>query len=200
MTASEGEGRRRGVLADWNDDRGFGFIVPTGGGPRVFAHVKAFPSGRRPVAGRELTYLEGRERGRPCAVDVRYPGALPSAGAPAGMTGAIGFVTAFFAALAILVEIDRLPWGVVLGYGLVSVLTFLMYRADKLAARRGAQRAPERVLHLAGLFGGWPGALVARHLLRHKTVKQPFRSVYWLTVATNIAALAGFLLSELPHS
>jgi cold shock CspA family protein len=40
---------QRGVLEDWNDARGFGFITPAGGGSRVFVHVSAFPRGPRPA-------------------------------------------------------------------------------------------------------------------------------------------------------
>jgi uncharacterized membrane protein YsdA (DUF1294 family) len=40
---------------------------------------------------------------------------------------------------------------------------------------------------MLGLFGGWPGAVLAQQWLRHKTVKQPFRQMFWLTVALNIA-------------
>jgi uncharacterized membrane protein YsdA (DUF1294 family) len=41
--------------------------------------------------------------------------------------------------------------------------------------------------------GGWPGALVARRVLRHKTTKQPFRTIVWLTVIATCVALAWFV-------
>jgi cold shock CspA family protein len=46
-----------GALTKWNDDRGFGFITPTQGGPEVFAHISAFPrDGQRPRLGERLTF------------------------------------------------------------------------------------------------------------------------------------------------
>lgn len=45
----------------------------------------------------------------------------------------------------------------------------------------------------SAVFGGWPGALIAQHTLRHKSSKREFRSVFWATVALNITGyfLAG---------
>jgi cold shock CspA family protein len=52
--------RTEGTLTKWNDDRGFGFITPTQGGPEVFVHVSAFPKdGQRPRIGERLTYEIG---------------------------------------------------------------------------------------------------------------------------------------------
>ena len=52
-----------GTLRSWNDDRGFGFIAPTNGGPEVFVHISAFTrDGSRPTIGERLTYELGRGR------------------------------------------------------------------------------------------------------------------------------------------
>jgi uncharacterized membrane protein YsdA (DUF1294 family) len=76
------------------------------------------------------------------------------------------------------------------GYLAMSLLCFCSYALDKSAARRGERRTPESRLLVLGLLGGWPGALLAQQWLRHKTVKQPFRSMFWASVAVNVA---GFL-------
>ena len=61
-----------GTLRTWNDDRGFGFIAPTGGGRELFVHINAFPrDGSRPTAGESLIYELGRGKdGKPAAVRV----------------------------------------------------------------------------------------------------------------------------------
>ncbi len=99
----------------------------------------------------------------------------------------------FFAVLGLLVALEKLPALLLVAYVLLSVVTFFLYGADKSAAKRGQWRTPESTLLLAGLLGGWPGALVARHFFRHKTIKQPFRTWFWISVLANCSALAGFL-------
>ncbi|UVW27519.1 DUF1294 domain-containing protein [Massilia sp. H6] len=81
--------------------------------------------------------------------------------------------------------------GIYLG---LSVLAFIVYAADKSAARKGLRRTPENTLHLLAVAGGWPGALVAQRVLRHKSSKRSFQNAFWVTVALNCAA-AGWLLS-----
>lgn len=39
--------RYQGKITDWKDDKGFGFVTPNGGGPRVFVHIKSFSSRQR---------------------------------------------------------------------------------------------------------------------------------------------------------
>ena len=78
------------------------------------------------------------------------------------------------------------PW--ILGaYALLSVLTFCTYAVDKRAAQRNRWRVSEANLHLLALAGGWPGASLARHRLRHKTIKQPFRAIFVITIILNCA-------------
>ena len=53
----------------------------------------------------------------------------------------------------------------------------------------------ESTLLAVGLFGGWPGAIVAQQLLRHKSSKVSFRLAFWATVVMNIL---GFILLATP--
>jgi uncharacterized membrane protein YsdA (DUF1294 family) len=80
-------------------------------------------------------------------------------------------------------------------YLLMSVICFASYARDKSAARRKERRTPESTLLALGLLGGWPGGLLAQQWLRHKTVKQPFRSLFWCTVAANLGLFLWLLES-----
>lgn len=71
----------------------------------------------------------------------------------------------------------------------ISIATIMAYALDKRAAGIGRRRTPERRLHQLELLGGWPGALVAQQLLRHKTQDRRFRKIFWLCTIANIAAL-----------
>lgn len=195
MPSDNGVRRQRGVLEDWDDGRGFGFITPASGGARVFVHVSAFPRGRRPVTGCEVSYAEVRdERKRARASQVRY-----EAGGLANRTGASGLLLAlataalFFALLVGLLVLDKVPVIVLASYGLFSGVAFIMYGADKSAAAQGKWRTSESTLHTIALGGGWPGALIARRFFRHKTTKQPFRTIFWGTVIANCLAVAWFV-------
>lgn len=75
--------RFEGVLSQWNDERGFGFITPSAGGADLFAHVSAFPRlGQRPVIGLRLSFeVDIGPNGKKRAQAIRL---LPLAGHGAG--------------------------------------------------------------------------------------------------------------------
>lgn len=191
--------RYQGRITTWKDDQGYGFITPNGGGPAVFVHISSFAGpGKRPVDNDIVTYhLTTGRNGQPRAEDVAF--AQPRSArrpAPAGAgNGALLAAAAFLAFVGAAVLAGRLP-AIVLGlYAGMSVIAYIAYAVDKSAARNNTWRTPEQTLHLLGLAGGWPGALVARQRLRHKSKKEAFRAVFWLTVAVNCGAL-GWLLSS----
>ena len=72
-------------------------------------------------------------------------------------------------------------------YVVASLACFAMYAVDKAAAKAGRWRTSENTLLFLGLACGWPGAIVAQKLLRHKSHKQSFRGRFLGTVFINIA-------------
>lgn len=71
----------------------------------------------------------------------------------------------------------------------LSCVGFLLHAVDKRRARRQGRRVPERWLHLVEVAGGWPGALLAMRLFRHKTRKVSYRVVFVAMVVIHVAAV-----------
>ncbi len=87
-----------------------------------------------------------------------------------------------------------LPAWVLLGFGVVSVVTLGYFWLDKSRAQReGARRIPERLLHALELLGGWPASLLGQKLFRHKTTKRIYQYQFALMVAAHLAGLIAYL-------
>lgn len=180
--------RIKGKLTTWNDDKGFGFITPITGGKQVFIHIKAFANrNRRPEINQLVTFaLSSDGKGRPCAIMATLAGdCLPERGKRLYDSLSVMVAVFFLVIVSVSILTAKIPPLVLVLYMVASLLTFIMYAVDKSAAQKGAWRTPESTLHLLSLAGGWPGALVAQKKLWHKSKKQPFRSVFWLTVLLN---------------
>ena len=211
--------RFEGVIQSWNDERGFGFIAPRLGGEPVFVHVKAFgPRDGRPSIGQAVSFeVETGARGRKRATAVRPIGRTAPVGGrkvrenpvrgsgdrdrPAHAADGFGrlviplFVVVYVAtAVAWHVPPTTLALSAAL-YVAMSVVCGVAYTLDKSAALDGRRRVPERTLLLLGLCCGWPGAVVAQRLLRHKTVKASFQAAFKASVAANVV---GFVALSSP--
>ncbi len=196
--------RFNGTIKSWNDERGFGFIEPSQGGQDIFVHIKAFNDLReRPQINQRVSYqLEIGPQGKMRAIHAELLPAKRTTPAPVRQSGPVPWGTATVSAVPAFGVVlllgyvlghppHWLPW-VYLG---ISILTFLAYASDKSAAQQGSWRISEKTLHLLALIGGWPGALLAQQMLRHKSSKQAFRSVFWVTVALNVV---GFMYLASP--
>lgn len=188
--------RYQGKITSWKDDQGFGFIASNGGGPAVFVHIKSFASrGSRPAENDIVTYdLTVNEKGQLRGENVAFVRDRASRPAPRRTGGgsviaAIGFLS-LIAASVLLGHLPSLVFGLYVGF---SILAFIAYAADKSAARSNQWRTKESTLHLLGLIGGWPGALAAQQIFRHKSKKESFRIAFWLTVVLNCGALVWFV-------
>lgn len=113
----------------------------------------------------------------------------PRRGGPSPAVAGLS-IAALLLVLTAATATHRLPGWIWAWHAAASLLCFALYAADKSAAQAGRWRTPESTLLTAGLIGGWPGAIAAHHLLRHKSVKPSFRVAFHLTVAAELAALS----------
>ena len=189
--------KHKGILAQWDDTKGFGFIEPRLPGARVFVHISDFiHKTPRPEPGMQLVYLlttaaDGKTR----AIGVVQSGldshlSQPRGPAKSGPSKlAPTFTLLFCAVLAAATWLNQVPEAIAGACLLMSLFTFGLYAWDKSAARAGRWRTSEAALLFAGLLGGWPGAVAAQHWLRHKSVKTSFRQRFWATVSLHCCLL-----------
>ncbi|WP_291354072.1 DUF1294 domain-containing protein [Acinetobacter sp. UBA3106] len=201
--------RDQGRLVEWYDDKGYGFIQPNDASKdRVFLHIKDFMrQGPRPIVGCALEYtvlLDGDGRYR--AQQVIYLKASqtqkkvnkpknsnqPAQKLKPMQIACVGYILA----LAVFTILDLLSGMVLLFISVINAITYWMYAQDKEAALQGNRRVPEQTLHLLSFLGGWPTAWLAQEKMRHKTQKQPFRKIYFCTIALNILLIL-WLISPL---
>jgi len=186
--------RVKGRLVNWNDERGFGFVAPEDGSPDAFVHVSDFLKEDRHIELNQeyefeiVTGKDGRRKARRVRTIVAEK-AGPSALSKVLQRGPrMLVIPAFlFIALAIAtVQPVSLNWLVI--YGVASVACFAGYGLDKRAANQKQWRVSETILLLIGLVGGWPGGILGQEIFRHKTQKKAFRTLFWMSVAINMAA------------
>lgn len=190
--------RFQGRLANWKDEQGFGFITPHGGGQPVFVHIKSFANRqRRPVGNELVTYdLKTDAKGRLRAENVAFTGERTRTAPAESGHAALVFASAFLVFVAGAALAGKLPLLVLGVYFATSAIAFVAYALDKSAARKGQWRTQESTLHLFALIGGWPGALAAQNLLRHKSRKPSFQAAFWITVVLNCGALSWLFTSS----
>ena len=196
----------QGKIINWKDAEGYGFILPNDGSAQVFVHIRAFTKrSRRPVMNENVSYdIATDEQGRTRASRVLFEGEAPPKTSPLGRGMLTSILSIFFLiALSGMTLLGMLPVIVIALYSIASVVTYVTYALDKSAAKNNRWRTPENTLHFLSLMGGWPGALLAQNILRHKTSKSSFLITFWVTTILNCCALAWLLTtqgSEFLHS
>lgn len=190
--------RHQGKITSWKDGKGFGFVATNGKNENAFIHIKAFVDrSRRPAEGDLISYeliLEQNGRLRADKIQFARSATVAPTAARSGSL-AIIFTTAFCCLLLLAAFMGRLPLAFAGLYLVASVVAFVAYAIDKSAAQSRQWRIKESNLHVLALIGGWPGALLAQKILRHKSRKEQFQTVFWLTVLLNCCAL-GWLFIE----
>lgn len=193
-----------GVVKSWQDERGFGFIEPAKGGQELFVHIKAFPFAfGRPTVGTKVTFevepgTDGKKRAvkiqpfttqKPVGISASSSGVRRATTSKSWDTSSVVALGIFALAYLVSTLVWKLPLLVGAAYLGMSVICAAFYWHDKSAARSGEWRTSEGTLILLGILCGWPGAIVAQQLLRHKTTKQSFRVMHWFSVVLNLGLL-----------
>ncbi len=196
-----------GIIKSWKGDKGFGFIQSNGGGKDIFIHIRDLKhSNYQPQQGDNVCYkIVADKDGKVRAYDAFIKGQEISQqyrrksfkknqpreqktkreyqlGMPF-----ILFIAAIpfgFSAFLIKEQHNFIPFFV---YLIMSLTTFIIYARDKTKAHKNEWRTSESRLHLLELLGGWPGALITQHVIRHKNKKTSFQIIFWVVVIIHMA-------------
>ncbi len=191
--------RSHGKITYWNEEKGYGFITPSSSAKQLFVHIRAFRNHHQlPHINQIVHYsLSTDKQGRPCAVKVTRVGEkLPGHSKPTTSLFLILLAVGYIFVVDWSVSAYRTPIQILYLYLAASVITFFVYAKDKRAARRGSWRTKESTLHTLALTGGWPGALIAQQLLRHKSRKKSFQLMFWAMVMLNCAGFGWLFTTE----
>jgi uncharacterized membrane protein YsdA (DUF1294 family)/cold shock CspA family protein len=186
----------QGKIFDWNDEKGFGFVKPNGGGDKAFVHIKSFiSSARRPMNDDEISYhiiKDKNDRYRAINIELLL-GNVSTISVVKSLFIDSASIASFLILLTLLTLNNFLPFIAACIYASTSIITYFVYAEDKSAAQKNKWRTEESTLHLLSFFGGWPGAFYAQKKLRHKSRKIEFQKTYWVTVFFNIVLSVWFI-------
>jgi len=212
--------REKGKIIQWNDSKGFGFILPENSNKHIFVHIKSFTDRRiRPSLKEEVTYTVSKKKdGKYSAIDVARASDTPqniqkknqkkkknlslksistkhsNYKIDSKPTHSINifyiiFILSFLSFLLFSFTEGKLPFFIIIIYGVMSIVTYFMYSIDKSKAINDEYRIPELTLYFLSLIGGWMGAMLAQQRFRHKTKKSSFQMIFWITVLLNVSVL-----------
>jgi uncharacterized membrane protein YsdA (DUF1294 family)/cold shock CspA family protein len=184
--------KQAGRIIEWDSKKGYGFLHD--GTHRIFLHRRDFAEHHKnPMPGDTVSFTPGTDpTGRSCAKAVAITGTT-------GRLRLKHLVVLLFLLLAPALALHALTahfdvWLMIGTAVALSLLAALAYTWDKHRARTGGWRTAESTLHLLAFAGGWPGAYLAQHSLRHKTAKLSFLVIFWLIVAAHQFAALDLVL------
>ena len=84
----------------------------------------------------------------------------------------------------------------------LQILPFLIYGIDKLFAKLGFSRIPEKALLATTFFFGIVGSIAAMMIFKHKTRKTSFRHNFTVIALLRIIVLvaSGLILMNIPNN
>lgn len=192
---------QRGKLVKWNDDRGFGFIQPNDQSQEVFLHISDVDRPvRTPRVGDIIFYhTTPGKNGKPRACLAKIQGvAAKSLPEFTSISATLLLKVTLLSLLPIIGSIhfaitqrNLIPLSLYLG---MSGIAFIFYHEDKFRAQQRRWRISESTLHLLEWLGGWIGAYVAQHLLRHKNIKPSYQLEFRTIVAVHLVGWMAWLV------
>lgn len=191
---------QKGMLVMWNDQKGFGFIRPDGSEDDYFVHISVFKKGmpRRPETGDVVHFrpadLPGKKRCSFALVEniEEAPERKPFVLMPkhrSWATNLLIITPLMLSGYLLLLAKNPIPF---FSYVIFSIITMLLYGADKAHAATKSWRVPELYLHILEFMGGWPGALMAQNEFRHKTRKSLYLYIFRGIIVVHLLAWAAY--------
>lgn len=207
LPRTRSDSRPSGKVAEWFDERGYGFI-DVANGERLFFHISQLRDrDARARVGDPVTFSLGVGRnGKPAAIDVQVAGRNARSQGTASRELDRPFARdsyRVYAAILLIVVVmaavilDHAPLWVAAVYLVMGGVSAALYAEDKKRARDDTWRIPEANLHSVDFLGGIIGGLLAQHIFRHKTSKASYiavtATIASLHLAVLLAVATGFL-------
>jgi uncharacterized membrane protein YsdA (DUF1294 family)/cold shock CspA family protein len=187
----------QGTIVTWDEEKGYVFALIKATGVKVFVHQSESENSQYRLAVDQVIsfVITEQEKGKPreTAISILEGAKFGKnvADNKAGISVWPLFLGLLFLAASVYAfYLQWLPTFVILVYGFMSLLSFLLYAKDKRAARKDQWRISEFTLQLTALLCGWPGALIGRGLFRHKTKKLLFSVSLYCIALMHLAGLS----------
>jgi len=199
--------REKGKIVKWNDDKGYGFILPDNSQKNIFVHIKSFTDRNvRPKENQVVTYntIQDNRNGKKSATRVSRSTDNPlksrininkkikketrkdASSHNISIVSIISIVAfSIYLFLFTFVE-EKLSPSVIIVHISMGIITYFAYAIDKNKAKHNEYRISEKALLILSLLGGVIGALIAQKKLRHKNKKLSFLIPFWVSVFINI--------------
>ncbi|MCX7097163.1 MAG: cold shock and DUF1294 domain-containing protein [Methylococcales bacterium] len=199
--------RYEGIIKSWKEEKGFGFIQNTNASQDIFIHIRDLKHANyQPKLGDIVSFrIVAEKGGKLRAYDAHIQGQEISdklrkktfkksnlvtkntiSKYRLGMPLILIIATSpfVFSVLLFKENYNIIPF---FAYLSMSFIIFFVYAYDKTMAHKNKWRVPELNLHLLAFLGGWPGALITQHTIRHKNKKTSFQATTWLIVIFHLA-------------
>jgi len=176
----------QGIVINYNEEKGYGFIKTSEEEENVFVHIKEVNNASLLEVGQSVEFEV-----------ISTPKGLAAVNVKAGTKVKSPYLTFGIASLVMIVLLFSLLMNhtqALISYLIaMNVTTFLLYGYDKFISSTEKLRVPELNLQVLALLGGSPAALLAQKFFRHKTIKGSFQIVYWVIVVLQVILLGYFI-------